>query len=316
MTTTALSSPLATVLENPLGSQGSGSANQNPGPGPCNWLHGDAILDPRYPFTYYRGNSELEKYYGWYSGTMVQLVNAVPSALAAANIAASQTPGSAALTLVSSSGSGITVGTSITRADTGATVTGLLAIDTAMAGVGFGQDATVNMWDPTKAICRNVRITSGGNDTGITFLVVGYDLYGYPMSEAITGASGGVASGVKAFKYITSITPSGAVASTASAGTGDVFGFPLRADYVGQTQINWNSTWVTASTGFTAAVTTTATTTTGDVRGTYNVQSASDGTKRLIMYVTPTVAAMAGANTNLVTGLTGVAQNLASNNGA
>jgi hypothetical protein len=185
-----------------------------------------------------------------------------------------------------------------------------------MAGVGFGQDAMCNIWDPTKSIARNVRITSGGNDTGITFLVVGYDLYGYPMSEAITGANAGVASGAKAFKYIASITPSGAVATTASAGTGDVIGLPLRADFVGQVMINYNNAWVTASTGFTAAVTTTASTTTGDVRGTYALQSASDASKRLMVYITPTVAAISGANTNLVTGLFGVAQNLASNNGA
>ena len=36
-------------------------------------------------------------------------------------------------------------------------------------------------WDPTKAISRNVRITSAGDDSGKTFAVVGYDLYGYPM---------------------------------------------------------------------------------------------------------------------------------------
>jgi len=316
MTATAFSGPLVTNLSNPMGSTGTGSANQNPGPGPCNWAHGDALLDPRYPFTYYQGNDVSQKFYGWFGGTMVNVINAVPSALAANNIAASQTPGSAALTLVSASGAGITVGTSITRADTGATVTGLLAIDTAMAGVGFGQDATVNVWDPTKAIARNVRITSGGNDTGITFLVVGYDLYGYPMSEAITGANAGVASGVKAFKYIASITPSGAVATTASAGTGDVIGLPLRADVVGQLLINYNDTLITASTGFTAAVTTTATTTTGDVRGTYALQTASNGTRRLVMYMSPSVAAVAGANTNLVTGLVGVKQNLATDNGA
>lgn len=313
MTTSAWSSPLATVLENPMGSQGTGSANQNPGPGPCNWLHGDALLDPRYPFTYYRGMSELEKYYGWYTGCMAQVINQVPSAISATNLATSQS-GSATITLTA--GTGVTGGVSITRPDTGATVTGLFALDTAMAGVGFGQDATVNMWDPTKSISRNVRITSGGDDSAKTFTVVGYDLYGYPMSEAITGANTGVASGAKAFKYIASVTCSTTPASTVTVGTGDVIGLPMRADYVGQVQINYNNAWITASTGFTAAVTTTATTTTGDVRGTYALQSASDASKRLIVYITPTVAAMAGSNTNLVTGLVGVKQNLANDNGA
>lgn len=315
MTTTSFSGPLVTDLGNPLGSQGTGSANQNPGPGPCNWAHGDALLDPRYPFTYYKGMSELEKFYGWASGAMAMVINQVPSTISAVNIAATQAA-AATITLVSSSGAGITVGTSITRPDTGATVTGLLAIDTAMAGVGFGQDATVNMWDPTKAISRNVRITSAADDSGKTFTVVGYDLYGYPMSEVITGANAGVASGAKAFKYIASVTPSTTPAGNVSVGTGDVIGLPLRADYVGQLLINYNDTIITASTGFTAAVTTTATTTTGDVRGTYALQTASNATRRLVVYMSPTVAALAGNNTNLVTGLVGVKQNLANDNGA
>src|SRR5262249_54376301 len=128
-------------------------------------------------------------------------IDQIPSLLADNNIAASQSPGSTSpLTLVSASGAGITISTSITRGDTGAAVTGLLAIDTAMAGLGFGAAATWNAWDPTKAVARNVRITSGGNDTGITFTVSGYDVYGFPMSEAITGANAGIASGKKAFK--------------------------------------------------------------------------------------------------------------------
>ncbi len=311
MTIAAVDGPVVTRRSNPMGSVGTGSANQNPQAAPSPLDMGVALLDPRYPFTYYSGGDVSNKVYGFLA-VECQVINQIPSTIADNNIAASQSPGAAALTLVSSSGAGITVGTSITRADTGATVTGLLAIDTAMAGVGFGQDATINMWDPTKAISRNVRITSGGNDTGITFAVVGYDLYGFPMSEAITGASGGVASGAKAFKYITSITPSGAVATTAKAGTGDVIGLPLRADLFGSCRIVYIDTVITASTGFVAAVTTDpATTTTGDVRGTYALQTASNGTRRLMVWITPTVA-----NINSVTGLFGPAQNTANNNGA
>lgn len=311
MSINTFASPIVVARANPLGSVGTGSANQDPQSAPTIALLGYALLDPRYPFTYYNGcDPTTAKAYGFYS-TEVQVINQVPSAIADNNIAASQSPGAtAALTLVSSSGAGITVGTSITRADTGATVTGLLAIDTAMAGVGFGQDATINMWDPTKAIARNVRITSGGNDTGITFTVTGYDLYGYPMSEAITGASGGVASGAKAFKYIASVTHTGSVASTVKVGTGDVIGLPMRADIVGMTRIFWNNAWVTASTGFTAAVTSTATTTTGDTRGTYALQAASDATLRLAMFIN-----IAVANTSIA-GMFGVAQNLANNNGS
>lgn len=306
MAITAHQGPLVIMRSNPLGSVGTESANQNPQTAPSLFHQGFGLLDPRVPFTYFPGGDVSNKVYGFFS-TEVDCLNVVASALSATNIATSQSPGAAALTLTA--GTGVTGSTTITNAVTGLAVTGVLALDTAMAGVGFGQDLTINIWDPTKALSRNVRITSGGNDSGISFLVVGYDLYGYPMSEAITGANAGVASGVKAFKYITSITPSGAAASTVTAGTGDVFGLPIRSDFFPFTRIFWNNAAITAATGFTAAVTTTATTTTGDIRGTYNVQSASDGTKRLVIFQHQQVA-----NVN-VTGTFGVAQNLSSTNG-
>lgn len=313
MSITALAGPVVTKVANPLGPAGTASAAQNPDAGPSLFAYSDGLLDPRFPFTL--GSATGNVTYGFMGGT-VQCINVVPSAIAANNIAASQTPGSAALTLVSASGAGITVSTSITRPDTGATVTGLLAIDTATTQVSFGTSGNIKIWDPTTMLARNVRITSGGNDSGITFLVAGYDVYGYPMTEAITGANIGVASGVKAFKYIASITPSGAVATTASAGTGDVIGLPVRADYFGQLQVFYNGAFVTASTGFTAAVTTSpATTTTGDVRGTYALQSASDGSKRLMISITPTPN-LVNATAGVVTGMFGVAQNTASNNGS
>ena len=313
MSITALTGPVVAKSANPLGSSGTLSANQNPDAGPSLWLYADGVLDPRYPFTYGGGAGEA-KCYGFANSSGVQVINQVPSTISAVNIAASQSPGAGAITLVSSSGAGITVSTSITRPDTGATVSSLLAIDTAMSTVTFGQSANVNIWDPTKAISRNVRITSVGHDSGITFTVIGYDLYGYPMSETITGANAGVASGAKAFKYISSVTHTGSVATTVTIGTGDVIGLPVRADFFAYTEIFYNTGWVTATTGFTAADTTTATTTTGDVRGTYALQSASDGSKRLILSVIPSVANLANA-TSLATGLFGVTQNLASNNG-
>jgi len=210
------------------------------------------------------------------------------------------------LTLVSASGAGITVATSIINGSTGATVTGLLAIDTKTAFVQYSQSKTISAWDPTTMIARNVRITSGGNDTGITFTVSGYDIYGFPMTETITGASGGVASGLKAWKYINTVVSSGDIASTVKVGTGDVYGMPLRCDFFGLAQINWNSTGITATTGFVVPdATSPATATTGDVRGTYAVQSASDGTKRLIISV---MVPPGNLNAPVATGLFGVTQ--------
>jgi hypothetical protein len=89
----------------------------------------------------------------------------------------------------------------------------------------------------------------------------------------------------KAFKYISSVTTPGNTASGLTIGTADIFGLPRRVDAFGYTVLNWNSTVITANTGFTAAVTTTPSATTGDVRGTYAVQSAADGTKRLTAFI-------------------------------
>ena len=235
MTLSATAGPMATLYQ-------SSPANQNPQEGPSPLAYGTLLQDPRTVYAYQPGASNTRPVYGWQESLGVCL-DQVPSAIADNNIAASQTPGAAVrtITLVSSSGAGITVGQSITRADTGATVTGLLAIDTAMAGVGFGQDATVNIWSPTRSIARAVRITSGGNDSGITFTVNGYDIYYYPMTETITGASIGIATGKKAFKYISSITCSGDVAGTVKVGTSDIFGFPLRVDRQPYARVWWDN---------------------------------------------------------------------------
>src|SRR5262249_3361338 len=109
--------------------------------------------------------------------------------------------------------------------------------------------------------------------------------------------------GKKAFKFIVSVTPLFTDAHNYSVDTTDIFGLPVRADYFHQTQIWWNETVITANTGFVAAVTSAASATTGDVRGTYAVQDASDGTKRLAICVGP-----GQANLMTAAGLYGVAQ--------
>lgn len=300
MTITAYTGPVLTIASTGV------PANQNPEHGPSAFMYAAGLLDPRAPFTYYPGQDFGAPTYA-FMGAGYMVVDQAPSTISAVNIAASQSPGAGAITLVSSSAAGITVGQSIVRSDTGATVTGLLAIDTKMTPVTFGQAGTIRAWDPTKAISRNVRLTSGGNDSGITFTVSGYDVYNYPMTETITGANAGVASGAKAFKYISGVTHTGSVATTLTIGTGDVFGLGLRVDRFAYAEITWASAKITANTGFVAAVTTSpATALTGDVRGTYAVQSASDGTKQLQVKIIPSVANLAA--TSLIIGLFGVTQ--------
>lgn len=200
----------------------------------------------------------------------VSIYDIVPLTLQAANIAASQTPAAAALTLAAGTGA------------TATTVNGVAVIQV--------------------DVPRVLRITSGGNDSGITFNVVGFDVYGQAMSENITGANAGVATGKKAWFSISSITPSAAVATTCSAGTGDIFGLPFFAANAVYIQgIQWNSTLAKDTGTFVAGVTTTPSKTTGDVRGTYAPSTgASDGVKRLV--VTQAISsAQVGASATRVT---------------
>lgn len=66
---------------------------------------------------------------------------------------------------------------------------------------------------------RILGITSGGNDTGITFTITGTDQNGQAVTEAVTGASGGVAVSVNYYTSVASITHTGSVATTVSVGT-------------------------------------------------------------------------------------------------
>jgi hypothetical protein len=179
----------------------------------------------------------------------------------------------------------------------------------------FGSAGTIQLWNPMALTARAVSITTSAATVGTTnvFTVAGYDIYGYPMSEAIsvpsTTVSGTTTNGKKAFKFITSVTPSVTDATTSySVGTTDIFGLPLRSDYFGNATFIYPGTGstnlVTSVTGYTAAVTTTATTTTGDVRGTYALQTAaSTGTNRLIVRQSPALYHISSA-----TGLFGVTQ--------
>lgn len=302
-----------------VGNAGTGYTvgESNPDLGPSVFCEGTALLDMRWG--YHPGQASSHGIFAWGPSIMVPVLDVVAAtltatAIAAAALAVAGTP----MTLVTSTAAGVTVGQSITNALTGAAVTGLLSLGgvrTTPSVVNFGgtgQTGIVNLYDPTKMLSRAVRIVSaGGDDTLATFTVAGYDVYGFPMTEAIIGANAGTATGKKAFAYIASVTPSGTIGSTTvSVGTTDIFGFPLRIDTFGYAQLFVATsgavpTLVTANTGFVAADTTSpATTTTGDARGTYALQSASDGTKRQTFFQRVSVANLALGNV----GLTGVQQ--------
>lgn len=74
----------------------------------------------------------------------------------------------------------------------------------------------------TLDVCRQVIITSAGDDSANTFTITGTDWNGTPISEALLGANAGVATSVNGYLTITSITSSAAVASTLTVGTNTV----------------------------------------------------------------------------------------------
>lgn len=87
---------------------------------------------------------------------------------------------------------------------------------------------TVGTFQPvTLDTARQIIFTSGGNDTGITFTITGRDLTGNPLSEIVTGASGGIAASVQSFYVISSIVASGATATTLTVGTNGVARSPI-----------------------------------------------------------------------------------------
>ena len=120
--------------------------------------------------------------------------------------------------------------------------------------------------------------------TARAFTVSGYDYYGQAMSELITVSVAGTAvTGKKAFFQISGVTIAGS-ATAVLVGTSDVLGLPVRVFNVAYiASVKSNNTLAQDAGTFVAADTATATTSTGDVRGTYTPATASDGIVRTVM---------------------------------
>ena len=189
-----------------------------------------------------------------------------------------------------------------------------------VAGV-YGGARIVN---PGAALARGVSITATATTVASgTFTVAGYDIFGVPMTEAIAlvPSAGVTAYGKKAFKYVKSVTPN--ITSTTarySVGTSDLFGFGIRTDKWEDVQVKVGATGLTTSAGFVAAVTTAATATTGDTRGTiqvgtigpatsaYATGGPSDGSLRIWAVISPTPSAVYSATPDDASSLFGVTQ--------
>lgn len=157
---------------------------------------------------------------------------------------------------------------------------------------------------------RAVAVTIGtGTIANRNVTISGYDVYGQPMSEVIaTGTTQSTTvNGKKAFFQIASASVSGAVGATIALGTTNTLGLPVRlTDRAYAARIGWDNTLAEDAGVLVPAVTSTATTTTGDVRGTYAPSSDPDGSKRLVMGIL--VPAIAAGPQATRTGALGVTQ--------
>lgn len=207
----------------------------------------------------------------------------VPLTSNTANICASQTPAAAgSLSLLTTSTLG---GKYIIRAD----------------GVPVVQ------LDTPRAL--SVTLATGGAATTIT--VTGYDLYGQRMSEIVTSVANATTNMKKAFYQVSGVTTSGATTTAITVGTTQLLGLPVRVtNGVYLSHVGWNSGFALDTGTLAVADTLTATTSTGDVRGTFSPTTAPDGIKRLVLGIMlPAIAA--GPNATRL-GAFGVNQNLVS----
>jgi len=152
-----------------------------------------------------------------------------------------------------------------------------LTAGTSVKSVVRADGTTVLQLDLPRAVKVNCSTTARA------FTVSGYDYYGQAMSEVITVSVAGTAvTGKKAFFQISGVTIA-AVGGTVAVGTTDILGFPVRVFNVAYlASVKSNNTLAQDAGTFVAADTATATTTTGDVRGTYTPATASDGIVRTV----------------------------------
>lgn len=133
---------------------------------------------------------------------------------------------------------------------------------------------------------RNViAVSASGTDTSVTLTYTGTDVYSVPLVETVTLTGTTTVQGLKAFLTVSKVAVSAATVGALTVGTGDKFGVPYRINKKGSLQAFWDATWNSSSATTTLAVTTTATATSGDVRGTYLPATTSDGTRTLALWV-------------------------------
>lgn len=158
----------------------------------------------------------------------------------------------------------------------------------------YQQDGATLLFDPRQGISRVLSyVSSSVSDTAVTLTTSGWDVYGIPMTETVTTNGTTAVAGKKAFKAIKSVvtgaaTLVGNISVGTQATTNGVVGLNIRSDAFSYLSVAVADAQIAANTGFTKAdLTWPSTAATGDVRGTYALQAAANGTTRVFIQVNP-----------------------------
>lgn len=125
---------------------------------------------------------------------------------------------------VNSFGPGAVISETVTGANTNVVASSKLyssIISVTISGASTGAVTVGHSGTSTLDVQRRIIVTSGGDDSGITFTATGTDGQGAVIGETFAGANG-VSQSVLSYKTITSILTSGAAASTVKVGTNTV----------------------------------------------------------------------------------------------
>jgi len=207
---------------------------------------GQAMTDPRYQYMYQPGAPVGTQIKAFYDQT--GLIDYIPFAAGSSIILVSSASGTpvagTALTLAPISSLGA-IQTTIIAPETGASVS-VVAIDSTAATLNFGTGATVAIWNPAAGTGRAVMVINTSNSNTEQYIVRGRDMYGFKMTETILASTTSTGTGVgqKAFKYITSVTPSTATTISATGvgiGFADKFGMPLVTNHFGNTTVAYST---------------------------------------------------------------------------
>jgi hypothetical protein len=161
------------------------------------------------------------------------------------------------------------------------------AKDVTTAGAATMVSATVTCHTGAGAapFGRNVTLDTAGTNTTTVVTVTGEDYLGNVMTEDLTQNGTTAVAGKKAFATITGVAVDGDTEGAIDVGFGDVLGLPFYIGSVDHVLLELEDNLTVTAGTFVKGVDSAATATTGDVRGTYDANSAANGAKNFVVYI-------------------------------